>query len=186
MFGEQAGEQAEQMAGMFMEKLTKEYQERHGKPVGGDGLSIDGLKEILNRIKGKVEGIGDQGHGGEEHNPDHSHQYDTTMRHADNPTVQQRMAAHDIKPGVAGYRDRIDMLHDLERTGKLKSESPNKSDIPAVQRKAQGGDWKVTGKDLEKERTKSPTSPEGLAALKAKLGMSEGLTDILKLAGLKK
>jgi hypothetical protein len=159
-------------------------------------LTIDGLKEILNRIKGKVEGIGDQGHGGEdfntnimsseEHNPDHSHQYDTTMRHADNPTVQQRMAAHDIKPGVAGYRDRIDMLHDLERTGKLKSESPNKSDIPAVQRKAQGGDWKVTGKDLEKERTKSPTSPEGLAALKAKLGMSEGLTDILKLAGLKK
>lgn len=196
MFGEQAGEQAEQMASMFMEKLTQEYQKRHGKPVGGDGLSIDGLKEILNRIKGKVEGIGDQGHGGkdfntnimssEEHNPDHSHQYDTTMRHADNPTVQQRMAAHDIKPGVAGYRDRIDMLHDLERTGKVKSESPNKSDIPAAQRKAQGGDWKVTGKDLEKERTKSPTSPEGLAALKAKLGMSEGLTDILKLAGLKK
>lgn len=196
MFGEQAGEQAEQMASMFMEKLTQEYQERHGKPVGGDGLSIDGLKEILNRIKGKVEGIGDQGHGGEdfntnimsaeEKNPDHSHQYDTTMRHADNPTVQQRMAAHDIKPGVAGYRDRIDMLHDLERTGKVKSESPNKSDIPAAQRKAQGGDWKVTGKDLEKERTRSPTSPEGLAALKAKLGMSEGLTDILKLAGLKK
>jgi hypothetical protein len=132
MFGEQAGEQAEQMAGMFMEKLTQEWQERHGKPVGGDGLSIDGLKEILNRIKGKVEGIGDQGHGGEdfnknimsseEHNPDHSHQYDTTMRHADNPTVQQRMAAHDIKPGVAGYRDRIDMLHDLERTGKIKDE----------------------------------------------------------------
>jgi len=51
-----------------------------------------------------------------------SHQYITTMKHAKNPTVQQRMAAHDIKPGVAGYRDRIDMLKDLEKTGKLKKE----------------------------------------------------------------
>jgi hypothetical protein len=57
-----------------------------------------------------------------ESNPQHSHQYDTTMKHAKNPTVQQRMAAHDIKPGVAGYRDRIDLLKDLERTGKLKKE----------------------------------------------------------------
>jgi hypothetical protein len=57
-----------------------------------------------------------------EGNPQHSHQYDTTMKHAKNPTVQQRMAAHDIKPGVAGYRDRIDLLKDLERTGKLKKE----------------------------------------------------------------
>jgi len=56
----------------------------------------------------------------EEDNPQHSHQYKTTMKHAKNPTVQQRMAAHDIKPGIAGYRDRIDLLKDLERTGKLK------------------------------------------------------------------
>lgn len=49
-----------------------------------------------------------------------SHQYKTTMKHAVRPTVQQRMAAHDIKPGIAGYRDRIDLLKDLERTGKLK------------------------------------------------------------------
>lgn len=54
-------------------------------------------------------------------NPQHSHQYKTTMKHADRPTVQQRMAAHDIKPGIAGYRDRIDLLKDLERTGKLKN-----------------------------------------------------------------
>jgi hypothetical protein len=55
-------------------------------------------------------------------NSQHSHQYDVTMKHAKNPTVQQRMAAHDIKPGTAGYRDRIDLLKDLERTGKLKKE----------------------------------------------------------------
>lgn len=51
-----------------------------------------------------------------------SHQYKTTMKHAERPTYQQRVAAHDIKPGVAGYRDRIDMLKDLERTGRLKKE----------------------------------------------------------------
>jgi len=62
-----------------------------------------------------------------EGNPQHSHQYDTTMKHADNPTVQQRMAAHDIKPGVKGYRDRIDLLKDLERTGKLKKEPKKKN-----------------------------------------------------------
>jgi len=61
----------------------------------------------------------------EEHNDTFdpkSHQYKTTMKHADKPTIQQRMAAHDIKPGVAGYRDRIDMIRDLERTGKLKKD----------------------------------------------------------------
>ena len=71
------------------------------------------FSDVYNKIKAIDEGT----------NPQHSHQYDTTMKHANNPTVQQRMAAHDIKPGVAGYRDRIDMLKDLERTGKLKDES---------------------------------------------------------------
>lgn len=60
----------------------------------------------------------------EEHNDTFdpkSHQYKTTMKHAKNPTVQQRMAAHDIRSGVkGGYDDRIAMLHDLERTGRLK------------------------------------------------------------------
>ena len=56
-------------------------------------------------------------------NPQHSHQFDVTMKHAKNPTVQQRMAAHDIKPGISGYKDRIDLLKDLERTGKLKSKN---------------------------------------------------------------
>jgi hypothetical protein len=103
-----------------------EWEQKHGN-VGDDGLAR--LKELVQSIKGKVESIGDVGGhpgnnimGAEGKNPQHSHQYDTTMKHADNPTYQQRMAAHDIKPGIKGYRDRIDMLKDLERTGKLKSE----------------------------------------------------------------
>ena len=46
----------------------------------------------------------------------------TTIKHIKNPTVQQRMFAHDIKPGIAGYRDRIDVLKDAERMGNLKKE----------------------------------------------------------------
>jgi hypothetical protein len=77
----------------------------------GKACPVHGLKECGGTYEGS------------DSNPQHSHQYDVTMKHAKNPTVQQRMAAHDIKPGVAGYRDRIDMLKDLERTGKLKSKN---------------------------------------------------------------
>ena len=41
-----------------------------------------------------------------------SHQAKTTMKHIPNPTPAQKQAAKDIKPGVAGYRDRIAMLKD--------------------------------------------------------------------------
>jgi hypothetical protein len=39
-----------------------------------------------------------------------SHQAKTTMKHIPNPSPAQKQAAKDIKPGVGGYRDRIDML----------------------------------------------------------------------------
>lgn len=65
-------------------------------------------------------------------------------------------------------------------------EVAKKSDIPAYQRKASGDkDWKVSTKDLEDEKTKSPTSSAGLERRKQELGMSEA-QDILKLAGLTK
>jgi hypothetical protein len=96
-FGEKAGEKARMIADSYMKKLTQEWQQRHGETINS-----------------------------ESHNDTFdpkSHQYKTTMKHAERPTVQQRMAAHDIKPGIAGYRDRIDMLQDLERTGKSKPET---------------------------------------------------------------
>jgi hypothetical protein len=63
---------------------------------------------------------------------------------------------------------------------------PDKSQVPAYKRKEQGGDWKMTTKDLEKEKTNSPTSSAGLARRKAELGMSEELSSIMKLSGLAK
>mgnify|MGYP000108711494 CR=1 FL=1 len=62
----------------------------------------------------------------------------------------------------------------------------NKSQIPAYKRKEQGGDWKVSTKDLEKEKTNSPTSSAGLARKKAELGISEELAAIMKLSGMAK
>jgi hypothetical protein len=57
-FGPQAGAFAEQIAGKFIEKLTMEWQHKHGN-VGDDGLAR--LKELVQNIKGKVESIGDIG-----------------------------------------------------------------------------------------------------------------------------
>jgi hypothetical protein len=56
-FGEQAGQQARAMAEQFMEKLTMEWQQRHGSAQvsGDDGLAR--LKELVGNIKAKVEGV---------------------------------------------------------------------------------------------------------------------------------
>lgn len=57
-FGEQAGQQARELAEKFMEKLTMEWQERHQKMAAvdqDDGLAR--LKELVNRVKGKVENL---------------------------------------------------------------------------------------------------------------------------------
>jgi hypothetical protein len=58
-YGDKAGEQAEAISKKFMEKLTQQWQERHGSIPGpapeGDGLSINRLKELVGNIKQKVE-----------------------------------------------------------------------------------------------------------------------------------
>jgi hypothetical protein len=54
------------------------------------------------------------------------------------------------------------------------ADGPNKSDIPAFMRKAKGGDdWKMSTKDVDDEKTKSPTSSAGLARKKKELGMED-------------
>jgi hypothetical protein len=171
-FGEEAGEQAAQMAEQFMNKLTMEWQQRHGTPVNGDdGLAR--LKELVGNIKAKVEGR-------------ESHQASTTMKHVDASNASDsekdaiRQASKDIKPGVKGYGDRADAL---KAAGVPDDRGPNeggpdKSQVPAYKRKEQGGDWKMSTKDLEKEKTNSPTSSAGLARKKAELGMSEGPGDL--------
>ena len=57
-FGPKAGAFAEQVAGKFIQKLTMEWEQKHGN-VGDDGLAR--LKELVGNIKNKVESIGDVG-----------------------------------------------------------------------------------------------------------------------------
>jgi hypothetical protein len=49
-------------------------------------------------------------------------QANTTMKHISNPTPGEKAAAKDIKPGIAGYRDRIAMLKSAQARGGLKAE----------------------------------------------------------------
>jgi hypothetical protein len=51
-----------------------------------------------------------------------SHQSKTTMKHIPNASPALKKAAKDIKPGVAGYKDRVDML----KAGGVKEEIEQK------------------------------------------------------------
>lgn len=60
-------------------------------------------------------------------------------------------------------------------------DSVNKSKVPAFQRKAKGGDWKVSTKDLDDEASKSPTGHAGLEKLKQRMrddGVMEGFPTV--------
>jgi hypothetical protein len=52
-------------------------------------------------------------------------------------------------------------------------QADQKINTPAVQRKEQGGDWKVTTQDLAKADEKNITSPAGMAALKKRMNTIE-------------
>ena len=154
-FGEEAGQQAREMAEMFMEKLTNEWHQRHGQTHAvepTDGLAR--LKELLDTVKTKVECMAPGGGAGS------------------NSLGKMRSLLDNVKAKVETYAP------EMEEGG------PDKSQVPAALRKEKGGDWKMSTKDLDKERTQSPTSPEGLKALQQKLGMHEELSSIMKLAGL--
>jgi hypothetical protein len=56
-----------------------------------------------------------------------SQQAKTTMKHVKNATPGEKKAAKDIKPGIAGYRDRIAMLHSAKNRGALKEEEVDES-----------------------------------------------------------
>jgi hypothetical protein len=66
-----------------------------------------------------------------------SHQAKTTMKHVANPTAGEKKAAKDIKPGVAGYRDRIAMLKSAEARGGLKKEESSQDEFNTEIKKAQ-------------------------------------------------
>jgi hypothetical protein len=110
-FGEQAGQQAGKMAEAFMQKLTQEWQQKHGRVANGhgdDGLAR--LKELVGNIKSKVEGIGDQGPvdknimSAEEKDDWHP------SKHVTDPQKKKELAPHDKDVQRSSYKDRADYL----------------------------------------------------------------------------
>ena len=76
-----------------------------------------------------------------------SHQSKTTMKHVSNPTAGEKKAAKDIKPGIAGYRDRVAMLKSAEDRGALKKEETTNESV---------FDWKNNPRQTS-DKTKTKT-----------------------------
>lgn len=98
-FGEQAGFKARQIAEKFIEKLTQQWQEKHGNTLMGEKSEIDRLRELLGNVKQKVENIDDS-----------TKQRDTNIKWRD----AARTALKDKIPysptGLPGYVDRMKKL----------------------------------------------------------------------------
>jgi len=74
---------------------------------GRNSLASSGAKHLGTVYKDKPANIKEEAENIEEAE---SHQSKTTMKHIPNASPALKKAAKDIKPGVAGYRDRIAML----------------------------------------------------------------------------
>ena len=191
-FGEKAGEQAYKMAEAFINKLTQEWQQKHGhiqkhSPVDqGDGFSIDRLKELVGNIKTKVEGMGQP----EMEEKDDWH----PSKHVTDPQKKKELAPYDDEVERGDYNARARYLDaaGVKRDQEQHEDGPKPSEIPAWKRRDQGK-APLTTQDLEKERNQSRTTQQGLDAHAAKIGVgqkhqheSAELASIRKLAGLAK
>jgi len=127
-YGEEAGEQAEAISKKFMEKLTQQWQERHGSIPGpapeGDGLSINRLKELVGNIKQKVETYGKPVNeiGAETTNIMPAEEKDNwhPSKHVTDPQKKKELAPHDKDVERGSYKDRADYL---DKGGVPRSES---------------------------------------------------------------
>lgn len=70
-------------------------------------------------------------------------------------------------------KDALDILKKQGVAEAIIKQPPKKMDIPAAIRKAQGGNWKTTTQDIEKDKLRNMSSAEALAAGRKKEGLSE-------------
>lgn len=77
----------------------------------------------------------------------------TTIKHIKEPGVQLRMAAHDVKPGISGYRDRIALLKAAQAQGKLReSLSKDATSAEWIDDFVNSNDPKFEGKSKEERK----------------------------------
>ena len=88
------------------------------------------------------------------------------------PEVLEQLDFGDFDPNAQAAEEPVAADPAPEEVPQESADGPNKSDVPAYLRK-QKGEEPMTLKDLEDEKTKSPTSSAGLARRKQELGMGE-------------
>lgn len=115
-----------QLAGIQQEGIKDVAKKVGGalKTAGKKALDTlgHGSDDDLIRDLQKKSGVPQHGKKGMAQSNEDSHQADTTMKHIKNPTAGEKKAAKDIKPGIAGYKDRVDMLKSAEKDGRLKQD----------------------------------------------------------------
>jgi hypothetical protein len=180
-FGEDAGEQAHQMAEAFIQKLTQEWQQKHGQVANGQASASHGddglarLKELLGNVKAKVEGFGEP----EMEDKENWH----PSKHVTDPQKKKELAPHDKDVQRGSYADRAAYL---DKGGVPRSENAEKFDpLKHVKNPTQGE--KDAAKDVKRgsytDRAAMLRSAEKDGRLKSENAEMES---ILKLAGLAK
>jgi hypothetical protein len=86
-----------------------------------DEIGSSDVSGWIRQVEQSLGGSDSMQNEGEDGTPQ-SHQAQTTLKHFKKAGYGDRADAANIKPGIAGYRDRIDMLQRAEKEGNLKEE----------------------------------------------------------------
>ena len=98
-----------------------------------------------------------------------SHQSKTTMKHIDKPNAAEKKAAKDIKPGIAGVRDRLAMLDAAKKRGALKKEDVEQVDEISLQTMKSAKD-KLSRKAYDAHMDDNKNDARNLATRALKIG----------------
>ena len=145
-----------------------QLQGQQGMSEGADpGIMVNGKEVDMSSLE--VDGVDSRDY------PDFSDAYFSAGYFVDGSEMSdQELDQFQKDNGDLLYDKAYDSLHESELNLIKDRAGVNKSEVPAYKRKNSGDpDWKVSHDDLKKEREKSATSPEGLAALKKRMGMIE-------------
>ena len=106
--------------GKMFGKIAASAAKRYGSAERGKKVAGAVLAKL--RAKNMEEGAMSDLDAGRKDRAYQTRQAKTTMKHISNPTPGEKAAAKDIKPGIAGYRDRIAMLKSAQARGALKED----------------------------------------------------------------
>lgn len=95
-----------------------------------------------------------------------SHQSKTTMKHISNPNAAEKKAAKDIKPGIKGVKDRLDMLKAAKDRGALKEEDVEEELKGGQVKLDKNKNGKLDAEDFKKVRKEDVEIDEGTGNLK--------------------